>query len=161
MTTNVVAMPNVLSPERLAELRGTGVTVDRARILQDLALPEPSYGEQTIGELTDDELFVVADLTKLKSDLETAGRELVGKNMSKVGDLIRTSDHNKPLMEVLQGSNIMENVSEEEAKLFFTLQQRVNMVHSTLHYHLGERFDAHDWRLGIRSRGRVVKIEHR
>jgi hypothetical protein len=161
MTAQVIALGKLVSPERLSELRGEGVVVQRDSILADLSLPDPRYGEEVVGELSDDELFLFAELAKLNLDLEAKGREIVGKSLSMAGEAIRNSDHTKPLMEALQNSNIMESASEDDARQIFTLQQRVNMLHSTLHYHLGERFDAHHWRLGVRSRGRVVKIARR
>jgi hypothetical protein len=157
----VVTHTRFVTPERLVELSEQGAEVNVDTILVDIDLPEPNYGEVILGTLSAPEAAFYIDLYKANVALEEEGRNMVGMGLAQIGNSIRQSDRNKPLSEVLRNTDLMGLASDDEAKHYFKLQQRAAMLHSVFYYNLGERFDAHEWRLGIRSRGRIVKIERR
>lgn len=157
----VVTHARFVTPERLIELSEQGAEVSVETLLADIDLPEPNYGELIIGTLTAQEAAFYRDLYRANVALEEEGRNMVGQGLAQIGNTIRQSDRNKPLAEVLRNTDLMGLASDEEAKHYFCLQQRASMLHAVFYFNLGERLDAHEWRLGIRSRGRVVKIERR
>lgn len=157
----VHALPT-LSSDRLAELKAAGISVEASADLTDLSIREPAYGEEVIGKLTPEEAILFRDLYKVNAELEDLGRTVLGKGLSKVGQAIQSSDRGKNLHDALRDNKeVMAFDDEPEAKVFFRAQQRQAALHSTFYWHLGERLNAHEWRLGVRSGGRVVKVERR
>ena len=155
------ALPT-LSTDRLAELKAAGISVETSADLSDLDSREPAYGEEVLGKLPPEECLLFRDLFKVNAELEDLSRTVLGKGLSKVGAAIQNSDRGKNLHEALRDHREVMNFEDEpEAKVFFRAQQRQAALHATFYWHLGERLNVHEWRLGVRSQGRVVKVERR
>ena len=121
------------------------------KTLEDFKLPEPSYGEQVVGTLTQDELGLFLEYSRVAEELDDLGREMGSASYIKIAEAIR----NKSETELAKDPNSI--ITPEEAGRVFKLNRRVTTLHSLLFWHLGEKYECHDHTLGIRSRGRVVK----
>lgn len=161
--SNVLTDVRFLTPERLTELQGHGdVQVSILSILQDVNVRDPEQGEQVIGTLTQPEAELFRELYLANLAVEEQAREAVGRHLSRLGETIQHSDRRKPMSEVLQDmGSVVPGAEEGDAKRFHAAQQRANMFHACFYYHVGERLDAHDWRLAVRSKGRIVRKEMR
>lgn len=154
--------PRFLTPDRILELREhNDVQVSLASALEGLDLQEPRPGEKVVGSLTPEEATLYRDLYEANAHIEGIAREAMGRKLSQLGETLRQSDRHKPLSEILKDPAALDLASDGEMKSFYRAQQRVNMLHACFYYHLGERLDMHEWRMGVRSRGRVVRIELR
>lgn len=164
--TNVVTHANFALPaEQLEKLRGAGVDVStkltQAQV-DELGLKEPQYAETTAGELTDEESTLYYALWRTKQSLEDRTRTLVGDAITKVGGEIRDSDRNKSMQDVLDdGAMKLDFDSDEVAEEYFAIQQKSAYLHSLFYWMIGERLGKHSYRLGVRSRLRVVSVEKR
>lgn len=157
----VHALPS-LSGDRLRELRDAGLSVETTDTLDDLSLSEPAYGETIVGKLTPEETVLFRDLYAANAELEDLARNMVGNRLSAAGLAIQHSDRGKALHDVLSSPQLMSQFDNDaEACRFFRTQQRQTALHATFYWHLGERLGAHEWRMGVRSAGRVVKVERR
>lgn len=146
----------------IQDLRERGIEVEVKDDYSDIELPEPQYGETTIGELTDDERALFAELYRTNLEIEGLAREYIGAAVTRLGVSIRQSDRNKPLHEAIKEGNVeMDFGSDENRLAFFRLQQKAAALHATLYWTVGERFRCHDWKVGVRSRFRLVKIAPR
>lgn len=158
----VLTNPRFLDDVALDRLRKLGIDIKPTAAIDALELPEPRYGEAVVGELTDEEALLFRELYDANQALETRTRELIAAGLTKAGDLIRHSDRHKPLSEVFKNNESPVSFDNEaDGLVYFTLQQRAAMLHATFYFAIGERLGLHDWRLGVRSRARVVKIERR
>lgn len=137
--------------EQLARM---GIHIDPRAAFSALELPEPQYGEDVVGELTDDEVAVFVELYEANREQDTRGRDATGAQFMKLGEAIRSGATPEALM---SGANEFF-ASEADAHDFFAIGQKVAMLHSKLHWMLGERFGLHHWRLGVRQGARVVKL---
>lgn len=162
MTAQVLADARFLTPERLMELREHGdVQVSLQSVLEDLDLPEPRPGESVVGVLELAEARLYRQLYDANLTIENIARDAMGRQLSMLGETLRQSDRNKPLSEVLSDRIEIRAENSDEAREFARAQQHLNMLHACFYYHVGERLDSHEWRLGVRSKGRVVRIEMR
>jgi hypothetical protein len=127
--------------------------------LSDIQLEEPKYGEMLLGTVTDDERQMFIDLYRANVEMEGLTREYMGAAITRLGDAIRTSDRHKPFHEAVREDAASLDFGGPDNQLaFFRLQQKINVLKSMLYWSLGERFDAHDWSIGIRSKWRAVKV---
>lgn len=153
----VIADPRFLSRDRIKELHEEGASVSVEALLANVKLSEPAYGEETVGTLEPEEASIFAELFGLTEQMAVAKRRLFAAGFKQVGEVL-TSEDTTDMAGAFEQANPFRG---DAAKDFFRLQQKVGMLHATLHFYLGERFDSHDWRLGVRSRGRVVRIAQR
>jgi hypothetical protein len=159
--TNVLTHARFATPERLKELEASGVVViDQSRNLADLSLQEPQYGEEIIGTLEDDERALFFSLYDANLEVEDLTRTHMGNQIARVGKQIKESDRSKDLREALQEGEITFE-DDDEAKAFFRLSKLRDMIHATFHFNIGERLSAHDYVLGVRTQGRIVKVSRR
>lgn len=149
--SEVLTSSRFLSGEQVAALRERGVVVTEKADASKLDLPEPKYGETVLGTLTEDEACLFQDLYNVKEELEGYGRELSASAFTALGQAIRQN----------KTDDLESTISEEQAKHYFALQQKAEMLHAVLYWGLGERLDAHEYRLGVRSRFRVVRLQRR
>jgi hypothetical protein len=150
--------PFKLSAERLAEIRGTGSEIDVN--IDRMNLPEPQYGETVIGQLTDEETFLFCWYYDLQLEVEDRERIAMGEMLSKVGGFIRASDRTKSIRESIDTDQLTFGTEEEE-KAFARATQLVAYIKGMLFFLVGERLACHEYTLGVRSRGRVVKLGRR
>lgn len=161
MSDNVVTHSRFATPDRLRELQEQGVVVvNDSRELSDIALQEPQYGETIVGSLTSDEKHIFFALFDGQAKLEDATRTLMGNQITRVGRQIKDSDRSKDIREAIADQDIAFE-DDAEASAFFKLQKEVSMLHANFHYAIGERLNSHEYILGVRSQGRVVRVEKR
>ena len=160
--SNVVTIPSWVKTEDIPRLREAGVSVEGTPDLDDLDLPGPKYGEEIVGSVTAEEAVVLRDLSTASEVAEDLERSAAGKAVEQLGRQIATSDRKKTLQEVLgsDGETPLA-LDAESAEVMFSAMQRKNHLHAMLHYMMGERLKLHSWRLGVRSKGRIVKIGRR
>lgn len=162
MTAQVVADARFLTPERLMELREHAeVQVSLQSLLDDLDLADPRPGETVVGTLLLEEARLYRNLYEANLTIENIARDVIGRQLSQLGDTLRQSDRNKPLSEIFSDRIELRTEGEDESKSVAKAQQYLAMLHACFYYHVGERLDSHEWRLGVRSKGRVVRIELR
>lgn len=161
--SNVVTHARFGSVDRLKELQEQGVVVvEETRSYSDIDLPDPEYGETIVGELEEAEKALFFALYDTTNALEDMTRTFMGRQITRVGQRITDSDRSKSLSEAMKDEeNELVFDSDDEAKEFFRLEKKAAMLHSTFHWNLAERFNSHEYKLGVRSRGRVVTAERR
>ncbi len=151
--------------EVINKLRDAGVEVDAvvdSEAVEEMGLKEPVYGEATVGECTVEETAVFHELWQVNRDLEDRSRTLVGESLASVGKSIRDSDRNKPMSEVVQSGELDLAFGDDDTEeAYFRLQQRAAMLHAMFWWLLGERLSLHRYRLGVRSKLRIVRMENR
>lgn len=151
------------SADRLKELQEQGIAVvEETRGYDDISLSEPAYGETIVGELEESEKAIFFALYDATTALEDLTRTLMGRQLTRVGQRITDSDRSKTLQEAMRdepGELVFD--SDEEAKEFFRLEKKAAMLHSTFHFNLADRLGRHEFKLGVRTRGRVVAAERR
>lgn len=157
---NVIADARFLTPDRILELEAAGATVHIDTALEALDLPEPEYGEVIVGTLTPAEAALFADLYAANLAGEERTKQLLGAKLEKLGSSIRSLGGGKGLASLMDDANLTD-VDDEELNEYHRLTQRAAMLHTAFYYHVGERLSSHGWRLGIRSKGRIVRIERR
>ena len=151
-----------MTPEHIARLRAAGVDVQGSPDLGDLDIPDPKYGEEIVGTLTVEEALIYRDLRRAMEVADDLERNAAGKAIQELGRQIAASDRKKSMREVLaRDGETPLALDPETAETMFAAMQRQQHLHAMLHFLMGERLAAHSWRLGVRSKGRVVKIERR
>jgi hypothetical protein len=159
--TNVVTHSRFATADRLAELRAQGAIVHGDTDLSDIPLQEPQYGETIVGKLNADEAALFIELFETRAELDKRGRALMARQLTSAGQKIEAAPTNEAMVEALKDQDGPTFDNDADGLEFFRLQQKANMLHATFHWALGERFESHDWRLGVRTDSRVVQIERR
>jgi hypothetical protein len=159
--SEVITHPKFATGERLQALKDQGVVViDETRDWSDIDLKEPQYGEEYLGDLTSEEKALFFSLYDSNLKMEDQTRTYMGNQIAKVGATIRDSDRNKSLQEAVQDAE-MSFENDEEAAEYFRLQKQAAMLHATFHWNIAERLNAHAFILGVRTNGRIYKVERR
>lgn len=162
-------MSNIITSARfgtnIEDMKAAGIEVtlheteeDRA----DVKLDEPRYGESYLGDLTDEEQALFVELYRSNIQLEDLTRDYIGASISRLGEMIRSSDRHKQLHEAIaSGEAPMDFGSDENKLAFFRLQAKIGFLKANLYWRLGERFNAHDFSIGVRSKFRAYKVQSR
>ena len=151
-----------VTPERLAELQRQGIDVKTGVPIdwEAMELPEPQYGEVIVGPLTEEEGALFKAYYEASQQCEDMARTAMGEMLARVGQQIKSSDRRKDLREAIQEGDLQFG-DEEQEKAYCRIQQMVAYLHAMLFFAIGERCNCHDWRVGIRSKGRIVKTKKR
>jgi hypothetical protein len=151
-----------LTPERVDELKDKGLIQHDLMSYEDMDLMEPSYGEETIGNLTHEEHVIFNELHTSQRELDDKTRDIVGTRISQVGDVIRTSDRSQMLSDAVK-DKVPEDAfdTDEEAEEYFALEQKRNYLRMLFYFSIGERLKSHSHLLGIRTKGRIVTFDKR
>lgn len=150
---NVIA-PKAFSPKKIGsdkinELREQGLVLDSSEHkFEDLKLPSVSGTEQTLGELTDYEKELFVSFYHAQAELEDLSREFGADFLTKMSDAIRNRTED-------QLAN--EEIDEDVAYDIFRLSRKVDYLKGLFYWYIGERFQAHDFTLGIRDKGKVIR----
>jgi hypothetical protein len=136
-----------VTPERLAELRSMGVEIDTSADLRSMNLPDPTWGEEVLGELHEAEVVLLATMLRKTEEKDNLDRKMAGKMLTKIGQHLSESAE-KPTHPF---------DTEGEALAFYRLTRECELLKANLFWALAERFNLHHYTLAIRSRGRVVK----
>ncbi len=146
-------------------LRSLGVKVDNiltSAQVAEMKLPEPGYGEATVGTCTDEEALLFHALFTMQGELEDVTRKMIGASLTKMGTTIRDSDRNQSIHDVVKDGDMKLSFdTETQAEKYFAMQQRVTHLHALFYHTIGERLAQHRNHLGVRSRMRIVTFEKR
>lgn len=146
-------------------LREAGVDVRNALTqdqVDEMKLPEPRYGEATVGTCTDEEAVLYRELWGVQQELEDKSWNLAADALTRIGATIRESDRGKPMHELIKSGEMeLSFDSDDDAEVYFRLQQRAVHLHAMFYWMIGERLGNHRSRLGVRSRMRIVTVEKR
>lgn len=158
----IVTHAKFASPERIKALADQGlIVVDNSRNWEDLDLREPQYGEEYLGDLNDEEKALFMALYDAKQEIEDRTRTLMGNKIARVGTTIRDSDRSKPIQEAISEEAELTFDNDQEAIAFFRHEKLTDMLHATFHWNIAERLGAHNYVLGVRTKGRVYKVQRR
>jgi len=148
------------NPKSVGEQLGKlGINISSLAALDALELPEPQYGEEVVGKLEEDEAALVVDLSDTNREADALGRQTFGDGLARLGDAIKENREQELAAQGKTPGELM--LSETQAQELYRLQQRVSMLHAKVHWMVGERLNMHHWRLGFRSKGRIVKVARR
>jgi hypothetical protein len=134
--------------DRVAELKAAGVIPDTQRTLADIPLSELQMGEAVIGELTPEEAILYIAFFDARAEEKRLGQEVTGDMLHKAGDAVKRGDE-----QFAFGSG----ADEEAMRDYFRLNRRAELLGASFFWTIGERMKVHDHRLGVRTKGRIVK----
>lgn len=152
MKTNVfmpAAFAGRADADTLSRLREQGV-VTGVLVLDESELKEPEYGEETIGTLTDDEAQVYAAYCEAHKTLRELQRKVGAELLHRMGDAVAQQKEKE----------MFENeppLNEEAAHEFHRLVRKVEYLKSMFFWIIGEKYKAHDFTLGVRTKRRIIK----
>lgn len=154
-----------LDPSGVEHLRSMGV-----QILSDfpseeelgLVPPDTANGEQVLGTLTDDEFSVFVGIWNTQAELANIGKAITSRKLHEAAEKALTSESPQAFIEdVRSGMTGMIWSDEEEAALSFQLQAKLTFLKGLLYWTLGERFNCHQFKTGVRTGRRFVTKERR
>lgn len=157
--TNVVAPKAFqarIDEDTLKRLEAMGVILEDTSGFDDLPLTEPKYGEEVIGELTDEETRIFVSFYRVNEELTALNREIGGGLLESIGRDMKAGK--VPENEVYE---VEDHVEPDQAKVFFRLACQRDYLKALLYFTIGERLDCYEWHTGIRSKKRVVRTEKR
>lgn len=160
MNENVV-MPrqfaNRLDADKLQEMKDSGLIVqDATADLEDMKLPEPSYGEETIGTLTTEEATLFKSYVAAKNEFEDMQRDLTSKSLFTVGEAIRDKTEDK-----LGQDGIAAHITDEQGEAIHRLQRQFLVLRETFFWMVSERLKCHGYTIGVRSKNRIIKSQRK
>ncbi len=158
MTAEVVTHTRFQKAGDLAALREAGIEV-KGEIPTDaeLDLKAPIHGEITVGEATDDDMLIYAQMVQTLREREKFEMELTRAGLADAADKAVDSQTVAELIEKMTGE---EGRDEDKAK-FFRFAMMLEMLKATLYFRIGERLNLHHFRLAIRNNRRIVKLTGR
>jgi hypothetical protein len=154
MSAQILTSAKFLNEKTTEQLKSLGIEISAKVQLEALDLPEPAYGEEVMTELDEDEALLFAELYHLNEALDAKRRDYMAESLAKLGSSLRERSERDLTPENFR-------MSDAQEKEVHRLQQQASMLHAMLYWRLGERLDCHEFRMGVRSRGRVVKLERR
>lgn len=155
MTAEVITHARFQKAGDLDALREAGVEVmGEIPTDADLDLKAPIHGEIAVGEATDDEMLIYAQMVQTLHDREKFEMELTRAGLAMASDKAVEANTVSELIEKMTG----EQGKDEDKAKFFRFAMMLEMLKSTLYFRIGERLDLHHFRLAIRTNRRIVKL---
>jgi hypothetical protein len=127
----------------------------------EMGLQEPQYGEQVLGNLTDEEFTIFVDIWRVQNEMTDIMKAITARKLHEAGDLVATSDSPQQFIESVQQNSHVVYQTADEAKRSFLLQAKLNFLKGLFYWQMGEKYDCHDYKLGVRSKRRFVRKERR
>ncbi len=146
------------SAKAALEKAGGKVVDEGVDDLSDLELEEPAYGEKIIGTLTPDEIWLFRVFYVLTDRLEELNCAIGGEALTQLGAAIKDRKNIKEAHSVLESH--MEESSAPVIEMF-TIERQLDTFKSQLYLSICERLGHWDYKLGIRSKGRIVSLERK
>jgi len=144
-------------------LRGMGVEVlTDFPSDADLGINDPKYGEEVLGTLSDEEFSIFVELIEVNREIETMQKGITSRKLREVADRIQ-EDGDLTRAAFSAVTEVTKNLFEtdEDEQRYFMLSAKAALLKSTFYWVLGEKFECHQWRCGVRSKRRFVKTERR
>ena len=123
-----------------------------------IKLPDPQYGEEVIGSLSEDDCKAFVLMHQADVEMHRLDREIGGALMEVAGQKIKTGEFDPRQANTMAD---LAQVDEVKAIEFCRLLAFTSQVKAAFWWTVGERFNAHDYRLSVRSKRRVVKLMRR
>ena len=158
MTANVVTHERFLQGDSVA-LKGLGIPVsdipdsELQAEFADLELPEAKTGEEHLGYLTPDQMRLFLEYYTVLTDFKEREQELGADHLSQLSEEYRRGG----LTAAAQGAQDID-IPADEFKALARLHGLSTLLQHVFYWPLKEQHDAHDSTLGIRARGRVVRV---
>jgi len=158
VTAEVVTHTRFQKAGDLDALRDAGIEVKgEIPTDADLDLKAPIHGEIAVGEASDEDMLIYAQMVETLREREQFEMELTRRGLADASEKAGEAKNMGDFIEQMTG---IEGKDEDRAK-FFRLQQLMEMLKSTLYFRIGERLDMHHFRLAIRTNRRIVKLTGR
>lgn len=128
----------------------------------DLGLADPKYGEEVLGTLTSEEFSIFVEFIEVSREIETMQKGITSRKLREVADRIQ-EDGDLTAAAFSAVSEVTKNLfdKDEDEQHYFWLSAKAALLKSTFYWVLGEKFECHQWRCGVRSKRRFVRIERR
>lgn len=131
---------------RLEEMKSAGLLIEDAPGIETLEIPEPGAGEQTLGTLTDAEAKLYESYSYAYKQLDELAREVTAEQFHAIGNAIRNNERE------LKHDTPVDKIAE-----YYRLQRQVDCLKGTFFWALCEKYNCHEFIVGVRSRRRFVK----
>lgn len=145
-----------LSPARLAELEGHGVTLVHEDPLKGLHMAPVAFGETAVGELTHDEAVIFRANREAVATVVEIDREMQAEHMRAMAAKIEAHKDETGYVEVPYAE-----VVPTPPEGYWKTRQLAGHLHALLHYSMGERLGRHHEALGVRAGGVIVSLGNR
>ncbi len=154
MTAENVIVPEAFKPrmdkEKLTALEESGAVSSNPLPIDKLELPEVGFGDHVLGTLTDEEAELFTGYYDAAQELDDLGREVGANFFANAADAIRNKTEEKAFSGGMQ-------LTDEEASKIFKLQRKVEYLKSLFYWYMCEKYNCHEYKVGVRSRRRFVK----
>ena len=153
-----------LDASALDRLRGAGVKVDVVDAFpsdDEIGLVDPQAGEIVLGTLTDDDYAAFVELWRVSNEVSDMVKAMTARQLKAAAEDVEHSVSPAEWVDSVQKRVQDSYMDGEEAKHFFELSARSNMIKAVLYYDLSTRFDCHEYEIGVRSRRRFVRKDRR
>lgn len=163
MTDNVVTHARFrLGPEVMENLRGLGVEVIHDFPPDEtMGLKEPQYGETVLGTMTDEEYSVFVEIWQCQNEMTTMMKDITARKLHRAADLVATSDTPTDFIQNIKDDAQVIYQTPEEAQRSFYLQAKIAFLKGLLYWQLGEKYNCHEFKSGVRNKRRFVRKERR
>lgn len=146
-------------PELMADAEAHGIDLASleaaTQAFNELDIPEPKYGEDVLGTLTEEELrlFVVIDSLSVK--LDDLNHEIGGEALMATGAAFKARD--------VSDENIRKVMETKRTVIeqYFKYERQLESYKSRMFLSICNRLGHWDWLLGIRSKQRIVKVQRK
>lgn len=128
----------------------------------DLDLSDPEYGEEIVATLTTEEFSIFVEMAAISDEIATIRNSIISRKLREVADkVLANNDLAETAMDAAKKATEELFETEEDEARFFQLTAKMNLLKSTFYWVLGERYQCHAFRCGVRTRRRFVKIGKR
>lgn len=154
---NNVVMPHkwatTLAEDQITRLKKTGVYVEDVTPIRELDLDPPDATEQILGELEPIEEDLFCQMYDAVADLEAAQLELSGERFLELGQSLKDAADTAEAKERLNAVRL----NDEQAVPLFRAARRASFLRECFYWTVGERLNVHDFTIGVRKGGKIVK----
>lgn len=159
------AFANRIDPDRAAqvsqqrlsvnidELRRQGVIVPHITSAYIDGLPEPACGEQVLCVLTDDEALLFSSFLFVKDELDDFIRDLTSGKLERMARAVRSKTERECIEQ--------ESLTDEQFEKLCVLQRQKEYLRSSFYWLMCEKYNCHEYNVGVRSKRRFVKASRR
>lgn len=156
---------NVVIPEAFAaridkaaleELKDAGASSSNPLPIDKLDLSGPGYGEIVLGTLTDAECALFVEYHEVMDSLDTFHREATATAMNTLADAVREKKEQSVL-----SAPPTNTVPDELLKKMAHAQRKAEYLKHLLYFHLCEKYNCHEYAVGIRAGRKFVRGKKR
>ena len=148
------AFKSRMEKEALEKLETGGATSANPLPIDKLELPEVSFGDHVLGTLTDEEAELFTAYYEAAAELDVMGRNIGADFFASVADAIRNKQEEK-------FSQAGPQLSDEDASKIYRMQRKVEHLKGLFFWHMCEKYNCHEYMVGVRTGRRFVKNQKR